>query len=274
MGRHGSRCVRDRLLGDAGADPNTPVAIGERHATPTNGLFAAADSAEPGAAPVPHIYRGDISRDAGPSLSSSGEVARPSLPRQPSKRSWQGFRPDGQEYTVATFGRLSKIASVTASWCSSTRPAMDRPALGPADSWRRQEYRRRSAGGTRQGEGFGVIVPAWVAVPEDEDGTIRNRSAYREKIRASGLNFEAIAADADAGCLTTNLERYATTGPARWCGKGRSSSADPRFAAGLEGELTEEQFKPLRLTPRLYLLQSTLLYATHRHPLRPRHRAS
>jgi sulfite reductase (NADPH) hemoprotein beta-component len=44
-------------------------------------------------------------------------------------------------------------------------------------------------------EGFGVIDPFLVAVTEDEDGTIEPIS-LREKIRASGLTFEAIAADA------------------------------------------------------------------------------
>lgn len=44
-------------------------------------------------------------------------------------------------------------------------------------------------------EGFGVIEPFLVAVTQEEDGTIEPVS-LREKIRASGLTFEAIAADA------------------------------------------------------------------------------
>ena len=44
-------------------------------------------------------------------------------------------------------------------------------------------------------EGFGVIDPFLVAVTEEEDGRIEPVS-LREKIRASGLTFEAIAADA------------------------------------------------------------------------------
>jgi hypothetical protein len=44
-------------------------------------------------------------------------------------------------------------------------------------------------------EGFGVVDPFLVAVAEDDDGTIEPIS-LREKIRASGLTFEAIAADA------------------------------------------------------------------------------
>lgn len=44
-------------------------------------------------------------------------------------------------------------------------------------------------------EGFGVIEPYLVAVSEEEDGTVEPLS-LRERIRASGLTFDAIAADA------------------------------------------------------------------------------
>jgi sulfite reductase (NADPH) hemoprotein beta-component len=44
-------------------------------------------------------------------------------------------------------------------------------------------------------EAFGVVDPFLVAVTEDDDGTIQPLS-LREKIRASGLTFEAIAAEA------------------------------------------------------------------------------
>lgn len=44
-------------------------------------------------------------------------------------------------------------------------------------------------------EAFTVIDPFLVAVTEDDDGTIEPLS-LREKIRASGLTFDAIAADA------------------------------------------------------------------------------
>lgn len=44
-------------------------------------------------------------------------------------------------------------------------------------------------------EGTGVIDPFLVAVSEDDDGTLEPLS-LREKIRASGLTFQAIAADA------------------------------------------------------------------------------
>ena len=46
-----------------------------------------------------------------------------------------------------------------------------------------------------QAEAFVVIDPFLVAVAEDDDGTIEPLS-LRERIRASGLTFDAIAADA------------------------------------------------------------------------------
>ena len=46
-----------------------------------------------------------------------------------------------------------------------------------------------------QVEGFSVVEPFLVAVSEDDDGTLEPLS-LREKIRASGLTFEAIAAEA------------------------------------------------------------------------------
>jgi hypothetical protein len=44
-------------------------------------------------------------------------------------------------------------------------------------------------------EAYGVVDPFLVAVTENEDGTIEPLS-LREKIRASGLTFAAIAAEA------------------------------------------------------------------------------
>ena len=44
-------------------------------------------------------------------------------------------------------------------------------------------------------ESWGVVDPFLVAVTEDEDGTIEPLS-LREKIRAAGLTFDAIAAEA------------------------------------------------------------------------------
>jgi hypothetical protein len=44
-------------------------------------------------------------------------------------------------------------------------------------------------------EAFGVVDPYLVAVAEDDNGTLEPLS-LRERIRASGLTFDAIAADA------------------------------------------------------------------------------
>ena len=46
-----------------------------------------------------------------------------------------------------------------------------------------------------QAEAFTVVDPFLVAVTEDDDGVLEPLS-LREKIRVSGLTFEAIAADA------------------------------------------------------------------------------
>ena len=46
-----------------------------------------------------------------------------------------------------------------------------------------------------QAEGFTVVDPFLVAVAEDEDGSLKPLS-LREKIRASGLTFDVIAAEA------------------------------------------------------------------------------
>ena len=49
--------------------------------------------------------------------------------------------------------------------------------------------------GRAQAEAFGVVDPFLVAVTESEDGVLEPLS-LREKIRASGLTFDAIAAEA------------------------------------------------------------------------------
>ena len=46
-----------------------------------------------------------------------------------------------------------------------------------------------------QAESFGVVDPFLVAVAESDDGAVEPLS-LREKIRASGLTFDAIAAEA------------------------------------------------------------------------------
>ena len=75
---------------------------------------------------------------------------------------------------------------------------LDEPASGrPARARRRGA--RQAAGEIllerARAEAFGVIDPFLVAVSEDDDGRIEPIS-LREKIRASGLTFDAIAAEA------------------------------------------------------------------------------
>jgi len=76
--------------------------------------------------------------------------------------------------------------------------------LDDAGEWTVQLDRAAVARDARSGEillnraraeAFSVIDPFLVAVSEEEDGTIEPLS-LREKIRASGLTFEAIAANA------------------------------------------------------------------------------
>jgi sulfite reductase (NADPH) hemoprotein beta-component len=76
--------------------------------------------------------------------------------------------------------------------------------LGDAGEWTTRLDRAAIARDQRAGEillerakaeGFGVVDPFLVAVIQGDDGTIEPIS-LREKIRASGLTFAAIAADA------------------------------------------------------------------------------
>ena len=76
--------------------------------------------------------------------------------------------------------------------------------LDDTGGWTRELGRAAVAHGEREAaillrrgqvEAFGVIEPFLVAVAEDEDGTLEPLS-LREKIRASGLTFETIAAEA------------------------------------------------------------------------------
>ena len=55
--------------------------------------------------------------------------------------------------------------------------------------------RPRSCCERARAEAFTVVDPFLVAVTEDDDGTLEPLS-LREKIRASGLTFDAIAAEA------------------------------------------------------------------------------
>ena len=82
----------------------------------------------------------------------------------------------------------------TASWCSSTMPASGRTRLDRAAVARDKRAAEILLERARA-EAFTVVDPFLVAVTEDDDGTLEPLS-LREKIRASGLTFDAIAAEA------------------------------------------------------------------------------
>lgn len=76
--------------------------------------------------------------------------------------------------------------------------------LDDSGQWTHRFDRAALARGEREGEilleraraeAFGVVDPYLVAVTEDDNGTLEPLS-LRERIRASGLTFDAIAADA------------------------------------------------------------------------------
>ena len=90
---------------------------------------------------------------------------------------------------VASANRLSDGVVVWLDDAGDWSIRLDRAAI--ARDGRAGEILLRRA----QAEAFAVIDPFLVAVTEDDDGTVEPLS-LREKIRASGLTFAAIAADA------------------------------------------------------------------------------
>jgi hypothetical protein len=90
---------------------------------------------------------------------------------------------------VASANRLSDGVVVFLDDAGQWTPRLDRAAIA----------RDKSAGEIllerARAEAFSVVDPFLVAVTEDEGGTIEPLS-LREKIRASGLTFDAIAAEA------------------------------------------------------------------------------
>lgn len=93
------------------------------------------------------------------------------------------------ELSVASANRLVDGVVVFLDDAGQWTPRLDRAAV--ARDKRAGEILLERA----RSEGFGVIDPFLVAVTEDERGRIEPVS-LREKIRASGLTFDAIAADA------------------------------------------------------------------------------
>ena len=93
------------------------------------------------------------------------------------------------ELHVVSANRLADGVVIFLDDAGQWTPRLDRAAL--ARDKRGAEILLERA----RAESFGVVDAFLVAVAEDEDGTIEPLS-LREKIRASGLTFEAIAAEA------------------------------------------------------------------------------
>lgn len=92
------------------------------------------------------------------------------------------------ELSVASANRLADGVVVFLGDAGEWTTGLDRAAI--ARDKRSAEILLERA----RAEGFSVIDPFLVAVTEDDDGRIEPVS-LREKIRASGLTFDAIAAD-------------------------------------------------------------------------------
>jgi uncharacterized protein DUF2849 len=93
------------------------------------------------------------------------------------------------DLSVASANRLADGVVVFLGDAGDWTPRLDRAAV--ARDKRAAEILLDRA----KAEGFTVVDPYLVAVSEDDDGVLEPLS-LREKIRVSGLTFEAIAADA------------------------------------------------------------------------------
>lgn len=90
---------------------------------------------------------------------------------------------------VASANRLADGAVVFLDDAGQWTPRLDRAALA------RDRRAAEILLARGQAEGASVVDPFLIAVTETDDGAIEPLS-LREKIRASGLTFEAIAAEA------------------------------------------------------------------------------
>ena len=93
------------------------------------------------------------------------------------------------ELHVASANRLADGIVVFLDDAGQWTPRLDRAAVARDERGAEILLERARA------EAWSVVDPFLVAVLEDEDGMIEPLS-LREKIRASGLTFEAIAAEA------------------------------------------------------------------------------
>jgi precorrin-6B methylase 1 len=171
--------VRDRLVAD-GVDPATPVVIIENGTRPDERVSTGRLS------DLTRLAAGHLD---GPSLIIVGEVAaRVAADRQPSPRC-----PDGQEPERRPAGRFRQPPGPTAWWSISTMPASGRRgSIAPPSRATRAPARSCwSARGPRPS--MSSIRSWW---PSARTTTARIEPCQlREKIRASGLTFDAIAAE-------------------------------------------------------------------------------
>ena len=93
------------------------------------------------------------------------------------------------ELQIASANRLSDGVVVFLDDAGQWTPRLDRGAVARDERGAEILLERAKA------ESASVVDPFLVAVAEDDDGTITPLS-LREKIRASGLTFDAIAAEA------------------------------------------------------------------------------
>ncbi len=184
MGATEAASVRDRLLG-AGADPTTPVAIVENGTRPDERV-SDRSSLRPDAArrlsfprrrrPQPHHRRrGGRTGRCRATVFGKGVLMAKNLSGDLLGRFRQ---PPGRRHR-----RVPRRC----------RPVDDRGSSSPP--WRATSGAGEILLERARAEAFDVIDPFLVAVTEDDDGRIEPFS-LREKIRASGLTFDAIAADA------------------------------------------------------------------------------
>jgi len=183
MGATEAQSVRDRLL-DAGTDPTTPVAIVENGTRPDERVSVGrlADLAR---LAVSHTSRGD----AGPSLILVGEVAALATRHEEPFAGVLMAKNLSGDLQVASANRLTDGVVVFLDDAGQWVERLDLAVLARNKSESAILLERAKA------EAAEVVDPFLVAVSEDEQGVIEPLS-LREKIRADGLTFDAIAAEA------------------------------------------------------------------------------
>ena len=185
-GRHGSRCRARPSAGRRRRSRHAGRHRRERHAARRTGFDR--PPGRPGAACRAACFRARRRRSQ-PHHRGRGRGARRRrfTTRSPRCR-------NGQESQRRPAGRLRQPSGRRARGLSRRRRASGRHA-STAPRWPATSARPRSCSSARAPRRSRVVDPFLVAVTEDDDGTIEPLS-LREKIRASGLTFDAIAAEA------------------------------------------------------------------------------